>query len=64
MAATRTSLGADLRRLGVKPASVLMVHASVRSLGPVTGGVNAIVQALLDAIAPAGTLTAVLRGFR
>lgn len=35
-----------------------MVHASVRSVGPVTGGVNVIVQALLDAIGPAGTLVA------
>jgi aminoglycoside 3-N-acetyltransferase len=35
-----------------------MVHASVRSVGPVTGGVNAIVQALLDVIGPAGTLAA------
>lgn len=35
-----------------------MVHASVRSVGPVTGGVNVIVQALLDAIGPSGTLAA------
>lgn len=35
-----------------------MVHASVRSVGPVTGGVNTIVQALFDAIGPAGTLVA------
>lgn len=35
-----------------------MVHASVRSIGPVTGGVNVIVQALLDAVGPTGTLVA------
>jgi aminoglycoside 3-N-acetyltransferase len=35
-----------------------MVHASVRSVGTVTGGANVIVQALLDAVGPGGTLTA------
>lgn len=35
-----------------------MVHASVRSVGRITGGVNVLVQAMLDAIGPAGTLTA------
>ncbi|MFN0106633.1 MAG: aminoglycoside 3-N-acetyltransferase [Bryobacteraceae bacterium] len=58
MPATRTSLGADLARLGVRQGSVLMVHAGVRSIGPVTGGVNVIVQALLDAVGPTGTLVA------
>jgi aminoglycoside 3-N-acetyltransferase len=37
---------------------VLMVHAGVRSIGPVTGGVNVIVHALLDAIGLEGTLAA------
>jgi aminoglycoside 3-N-acetyltransferase len=36
----------------------LMVHAAVRSLGPVTGGVNVVVQSLLDAVGPTGTLVA------
>jgi aminoglycoside 3-N-acetyltransferase len=35
-----------------------MVHASLRSVGPVTGGVNTLVQALFDAIGPDGTLAA------
>lgn len=35
-----------------------MVHASVRAVGPVTGGANVIVQALLDAIGPDGTILA------
>ncbi len=35
-----------------------MVHAGVRSVGPVIGGVNALVQALLDAVGDEGTLTA------
>lgn len=58
MAASRASLAADLVRLGVSTASVVMVHAGVRSIGTVTGGVNVIVRALLDVIGPAGTLLA------
>ncbi len=58
MTATRSSLAADLARLGVVPGALVMVHASVRSVGPVTGGVNVIVQALLDAIGENGSLMA------
>lgn len=60
MATVRSSLQADLARLGVIPGSVLMVHASLRAVGPVTGGANVVVQALLDALGPTGTLTAYL----
>jgi aminoglycoside 3-N-acetyltransferase len=58
VAANRSSLREDLKRLGVAPGSVVMVHASVRAVGPVTGGANVIVQALLDAIGPNGTIVA------
>lgn len=58
MPATLTTLRADLSRIGVRLGDVLMVHAGVRSIGPVTGGVNVIVQALQDVIGPAGTLVA------
>jgi aminoglycoside 3-N-acetyltransferase len=60
MPASRSSLQADLVRLGVTPGAVLMVHAGVRSLGPVIGGANVIVQSLLDALGPTGTLAAYL----
>lgn len=60
MRATRSSLHSNLVRIGIQPGDVLMVHASVRAVGPVLGGVNVIVQALLDTIGPAGTLTAYL----
>lgn len=56
--ATRSSLAADLRRLGVGPGAVLMVHASLRAIGPVTGGATVVVQALLDTVEPDGTLLA------
>ncbi|HYP05503.1 MAG TPA: aminoglycoside 3-N-acetyltransferase [Bryobacteraceae bacterium] len=60
MKATRTQLRQDLVRLGVKPGDLLMVHAGVRSIGPVVGGVNVVLQALFDAIGPEGTLAAYL----
>ncbi len=54
--ATTTSLSSDLRALGVQTGDVLLVHSSARSLGFVAGGVQAVVQALLDALGPDGTL--------
>ena len=58
MPATRSSLRESLGRLGVATGDVIMVHASVRSIGTVTGGANVIVQALLDAVGPTGTIVA------
>jgi aminoglycoside 3-N-acetyltransferase len=58
MPATRSSLRGNLARLGIGTGGVVMVHASVRSVGAVTGGADVIVQALLDAIGPTGTLVA------
>ena len=55
-AETRANLHHDLLALGVRPGGVLMVHASLRSLGPVDGGAETVVLALLDALAPNGTL--------
>jgi aminoglycoside 3-N-acetyltransferase len=54
--ATVRSLTADLGRLGVRPGDVLLTHASYKSLGLVAGGPQAVVQALLDMLGPAGTL--------
>lgn len=53
---TRESLAADLRRLGVKSGSVVLVHSSLSSIGWVCGGPVAVVQALMDVITPEGTL--------
>src|SRR5215216_7553101 len=53
---TRDGLAADLGRLGVRPGSVLLVHSSLSSLGWVCGGAQAVVEALLDALGPDGTL--------
>jgi aminoglycoside 3-N-acetyltransferase len=53
---TRHWLLTDLRALGVKSGQVLLVHASMRSIGPVQGGPAAVVAALTDAVGFEGTL--------
>ncbi|MEV5321671.1 AAC(3) family N-acetyltransferase [Streptomyces sp. NPDC052687] len=53
---TRDSLRADVLRCGVRPGETLLVHSSLSSLGWVNGGAVAVVQALLDALGPRGTL--------
>jgi len=53
---TRASLTADLRALGVEKAMTLLVHASLRSVGRVSGGVGAVLGALRDALGAEGTV--------
>lgn len=53
---TRAQLVADLHRLGLRPGDLVMVHASVRSVGPVLGGPDEIHQAIVDAVSPGGTM--------
>lgn len=55
---TRRSLNENLVSLGLSNGDLLMVHASVRSVGRIVGGVNSLVHALFDAIGPEGTITA------
>ena len=50
------SLAADLRALGLSAGDTVIVHSSVRALGFVVGEVQAVVEALLDVLGPAGTL--------
>ena len=56
MAAGKTSLTADLQRLGVNAGDLVMVHSSLRSLGMVDEGAQTVVDAFLDALGPSGTL--------
>jgi aminoglycoside 3-N-acetyltransferase len=54
--ATRTTIAEALHRLGVRHGDVVLTHVSLARLGFVAGGQVAVVQALLDAVGPAGTL--------
>jgi aminoglycoside 3-N-acetyltransferase len=59
----RESIAADLSRLGINPGDVVFFHSSLKSLGWVEGGAEAVIDAFLDAVGPNGlvivpTLTA------
>jgi aminoglycoside 3-N-acetyltransferase len=57
---TTDQITADLLALGVQPGGILLVHSSLRSLGPEltreNEGAEIVVQALLRALGPSGTL--------
>jgi aminoglycoside 3-N-acetyltransferase len=53
---TQRQLADALRELGVERGDMVMMHASVKAVGRVMGGPNAIIQAVLDALTPDGTL--------
>jgi len=57
-AAPRTveSLRRDLAMLGVRPGEALMAHTSLSAVGWVCGGAQALVESLLAAVSPKGTL--------
>jgi aminoglycoside 3-N-acetyltransferase len=54
--ATVASLKADLSALGVEPGMLLLVHSSLSSLGWVSGGAQAVVQAMMETLTDVGTL--------
>ena len=53
-----SQLQSDLRKLGIQPGDVLMVHASFRSVGSTEGRGAGLIEALLSAVGQAGTLMA------
>lgn len=50
----------DLHQLGVRPGDLLMLHASLRAVGPVAGRADGLLDALHQAVGPQGTLMMVL----
>lgn len=53
---TKESLIWDLRRLGVQLGDLVMIHASLKAIGPVEGGATTVVASLLDVVGQTGTL--------
>lgn len=53
---TRDDIHDGVRALGIGPGDVLMAHASLSAFGWVEGGADAVIDGLLDALGPAGTL--------
>ncbi len=51
-----SEFASQLLSLGLCRGGVLLIHSSLRSLGPVAGGAETVVSALLAALGPQGTL--------
>jgi len=51
---------ADLRALGVRPGDTLMVHVSMRRIGPLGGGAQGLVEVIDRAVGAAGTVLVTL----
>jgi aminoglycoside 3-N-acetyltransferase len=56
MPATRRSLAAEFAQLGLARGDSVLTHAALRKVGPVVGGPDTIIDAILDVIGPEGTL--------
>jgi aminoglycoside 3-N-acetyltransferase len=56
MPQTRSQLASALTNLGLRPDDVVMVHASVRAVGPVFGGPDQIHLAIEDVVGPGGAM--------
>lgn len=57
---SRADLSAQLRALGVGANDIVMIHASMRRVGPVEGGAATVIEALRAAVGVGGTLLMVL----
>jgi aminoglycoside 3-N-acetyltransferase len=56
MTEVASRMSRDLARLGVKKGGVLLVHSSLKSLGPLPDGPETAIAGLLDALGSDGTL--------
>ncbi|MFC5060597.1 aminoglycoside 3-N-acetyltransferase [Actinomycetospora atypica] len=55
---TTADLAGDLRALGLGPGDAVMVHGAMRRVGPMLDGPDTLIDALLDVVAPGGTVLA------
>lgn len=53
---TATRIARELTELGLEPGSLVILHSSLSALGYVPGGPHAVLQGLLAALGPEGTL--------
>lgn len=56
MKTTKEQLISQLKAIGIDKGMSLMVHSSLKSIGPVEGGPDTIIDALQEVIGPDGTL--------
>jgi len=54
----RSELESDLRKLGLKPGGVSMLHCRMSAMGWVVGGSETIIRAIINVLGPLGTLMA------
>lgn len=54
---TRQQLIDALRNVGLRSGDLVHVHSALRKLGPVEGGADGVIDALLEVLGPTGTLT-------
>jgi aminoglycoside 3-N-acetyltransferase len=55
---TRSELARQFADLGLEPGDAVLVHAGLRSVGPILGGPDALLGAISDVLGPQGTLLA------
>jgi aminoglycoside 3-N-acetyltransferase len=55
---TSTNIAAGLRALGVREGGVVLAHSSLKRFGQVAGGAEAVIDGLLAAVGPRGTVLA------
>ncbi|CAN5487937.1 AAC(3)-VI family aminoglycoside N-acetyltransferase [soil metagenome] len=52
----KTKIVGDLQNLGLQKAGVILVHSSLRSLGPIPDKANLVIESLLEVLGEEGTL--------
>jgi aminoglycoside 3-N-acetyltransferase len=53
---TKQDILNDLRKLGLKEGDIVLVHSSLSTIGYVEGGADTVIDALLEAVGPSGTI--------